>query len=171
MIQKYLWQGLSGLAAFALLIVSLMLWQEQVAHGLTREDRDRINTAFIAHLGEDAKATEKEEKAQRQKERALQESADNERKAKDEKIDRLNADLSAAQRELRKRPARPAREGGSSPASQAPQGGEIKGCTGAQLYSDDGLFLVGEAARAERLRFDYDELWGAYERARTAHPD
>ena len=54
---------------------------------------------------------------------------------------------------------RPSRSGPPSPEAR-------KTCTGAELYREDGLFLAGEAARAERIMKERDFYYEQYERAR-----
>lgn len=55
---------------------------------------------------------------------------------------------------LRQRPERPA--GGAGGGGRVPDHPDVaapaSGCTGAELYRPDGLFLAGEAARAEVIR-------------------
>lgn len=65
---------------------------------------------------------------------------------KDAQIDALNGALSAALVRLSERAPRPAVPASASAA--------CSGATGAQLYRQDGQFLAGEAARAERLRIE-----------------
>lgn len=72
---------------------------------------------------------------------------------------RLSADLAAAHRELRNRPERPA--GGDVPKGAT----AAVGCTGAQLYRSDAAFLVGESARADKLRIDLARCQAAYDQA------
>lgn len=59
---------------------------------------------------------------------------------------------------LRKRPTRSELNSAVAEARKA--------CTGAELYREDGEFLTGEAARAERIRVERDHLYEQYERAR-----
>jgi len=77
------------------------------------------------------------------------------KKDKDAKLARLNNDLSAANDRLRQRPKRtdPPATSGSS-------------CTGRQLYQEDGLFLRGEASRAEALIVERDYYYNLYEDTR-----
>lgn len=60
-------------------------------------------------------------------------------------------------RTLRMLNSRPAR--GPAPAASS-------SCTGAQLYREDGEFLAGEAARAEKVRLERDYWYEQYETAR-----
>lgn len=60
---------------------------------------------------------------------------------------------------LRNRPERPA--SGAVPKGPAPE----VGCTGAQLYKPDAAFLIGESARADKLRIDLARCQAAYDSA------
>ena len=170
-VKKYLWQIVAIVLLGALVVTGGALWMEQAAHAETRATRDAVQIAYTTHLGGDARASVKELEDKQTREAFLQDAADQERKAKDDQINRIAAQLDAARRELRNRPSRPASEGKAGAAASAPTGDQVQGCTGAELYADDGLFLIGEAARAEQLRLDYNELWSAYERARTVGSD
>ena len=82
--------------------------------------------------------------------KSLQVSADNQRKAANAQISKLNDSLSAALERLRERPARP-------DPSDVPTGAGAAagvGCTGAQLYRPDAELLTRESARAQRLLID-----------------
>ena len=72
--------------------------------------------------------------------------------AKDAKVRTLNTQLANALASLRKRADRPA-AASSVPTSAAP----ATSCTGAELYRPDAEFLIGEAARADKLRLDLIE--------------
>ena len=95
---------------------------------------------------------------------ALQQSADQLRKTKNAQIARLNADLSAALAGLSDRPARP----GASSVPTDPAAGANPGCTGAQLFRQDGEFLARESARADGLLADLAQCQAAYDSARDA---
>lgn len=94
-----------------------------------------------------AKATEDE----------LRINENNLRKDKDATISRIGVELAATQRLLQLRPSRP--------STGAPTGSS-QSCTGRELYKEDGLFLAGEAARAEALIAERDYYFNAYEDAR-----
>ena len=89
--------------------------------------------------------------------RLLQMSADKDKQTKDEKILSITRELSAAKRLLHSRPNRPPTIDYSSPKPS---------CTGRELYQEDGLFLVGEAARAEALIVERDYYYQQYENIR-----
>lgn len=82
----------------------------------------------------------------------ITQKADHEKQTLAATVDRLS-------RSLRDRPDRPT--GGAVPA---PAAGPVA-CTGAQLYRPDGEFLVGEAARADRLRVQLAECQARYDAA------
>lgn len=85
-------------------------------------------------------------------------NANNLRKDKDATIKEITADLASANERLRQRTKRPI--GQDIPASVG------QSCTGRELYQEDGLFLRGEAARAEALIAERDYYYNAYEDAR-----
>ena len=103
-------------------------------------------TALIVKLEAKARKVEDE----------LRLNALQERKEKDAKISSINSDLERANRLLRTRPTRPPVLPPSSGVS----------CTGRELYQEDGLFLRGEAARAEALIVERDYYFNLYEEAR-----
>ena len=92
----------------------------------------------------------------------LQQSFDNIQKEKDAKIKNLNARVASLTRSLQERPSRPepSRVPGNSRVEEDKQG-----ATGAQLYREDGLVLIREAARAELIK---EELLGCYKSYDTA---
>lgn len=99
-------------------------------------DAEKLDQAQqSAKIASDALATTK----------SLQNSADEERKAKNAQIASLNTKLGVAIAGLRDRPSRPS--SGDLPKST----GTGTVCTGAGLYRDDGEFLVRLASRAKAL--------------------
>lgn len=93
----------------------------------------------------------------RRKEKVLVEKAEDTRRKKDAEIKAINARLSSVLVELRQRPSR----SGSGTDTATCQGG-----TGASLYAEDGEFLIGEAARADKLREALNECYERYEALR-----
>lgn len=77
---------------------------------------------------------------------------------KEDEIERINGLYDDLAERMRKRPPR-----SSAPAAKTPST-----CTGAELYREDGLFLAGEAARAEKIIKERDYYYDEYERARAA---
>lgn len=80
-------------------------------------------------------------------------------KKKDEEIKNINSKYAALSRSLQQRPSR---EDGSSAT------GNPAACTGAELLREDGEFLAGEAARADRILKERDYYYEQYRRAREA---
>jgi hypothetical protein len=103
------------------------------------------------HQEEVVQALEKARKT----EQVLIEQADAARKKKDNEIQVINNRLAAVTSELRKRASRNSQD----PAS-------CKGGTGSTLFAEDGEFLVGEAARADRIREALRECYERYESLR-----
>lgn len=79
---------------------------------------------------------------------------------KDEKIKDISSKHSALLSSLSDRTSRDQRNS-STPGSAST-------CTGAELYREDGEFLAGEAARAERVLTERDFYYEQYERARKS---
>lgn len=104
-----------------------------------------------------AKSKEYAERSERAT-KALEASLRSERAQKDAKIDSINRQLADTIKRLRERPVRP----------NVVTVTEIReACTGAQLYREDGEFLAGEAARAERILEERNFYWQQYENARV----
>lgn len=99
----------------------------------------------------------------REREHVMMESADKIRKEKDAKIVLLNNRVGSLLSELRQRPQRPPSTPEGSPATGSP-----KGATGAELYREDSLFLVGEARRADRLRLSLEQCYREYDSVRES---
>lgn len=78
------------------------------------------------------------------------------RNDKDAQLAKVNNDLLRANRLLASRPLRPQ----VLPATVG------SACTGRELYQEDGLFLRGEAARAEALIIERDYYYNQYENVR-----
>ena len=79
-------------------------------------------------------------------------------KSKDDKINNINAKLSAALISLSHRPVRPP---DNTPSSEAPSS-----CTGRELYREDGEFLAREASRAEAVVVERNYYYNEYESLR-----
>lgn len=99
--------------------------------------------------------------AMRQKEQEMQGSADKLRQEKDREIREINARSIALANSLRDRPTRT--EGsGMSEASGSGQGG----CTGKDLYREDGAVLIGIAREADEIRAALKQCYDQYESIR-----
>lgn len=79
-------------------------------------------------------------------------------KDKDGKIASIRNELDRANSLLKSRPQRPKDYTTSSSVGSS--------CTGRELYQEDGLFLRGEAARAEQIVVERDYWYNQYESAR-----
>ena len=95
----------------------------------------------------------------------LQDKADNTRKAKNAQIAQLDADLATALERLRERPERP---GGANLPTDTGVGSASSGCTGKELFRDDGEFLTRLAGDADKLRINLKACYAQYEAARKS---
>jgi len=93
-----------------------------------------------------------QEQAIAAKEKANQEAADQIRKDKDAQINAINTQLFSALSQLRNRPSR------SQYSTNVGQDG-----TGRSLSAEDAEFLIGEAARADKLRTALDACYKQYD--------
>ena len=96
--------------------------------------------------------------AMREKEQAMQGNADKLRQEKDREIREINAKSIALANSLRDRPNRTEGSG----VSQTPGTGQ-SGCTGKDLYKQDGEFLIGIAREADELRIALKQCYAQYE--------
>jgi hypothetical protein len=99
--------------------------------------------------------------AMREKEQAMQGNADKLRQEKDREIRELNARSIALSNSLRDRPNRTEGSG----VSQTPGTGQ-SGCTGKELYREDGAVLIGIAREADELRLALKQCYAQYEALR-----
>lgn len=106
--------------------------------------------------------------AAREKEQALQASADLLRKDKNREIQNLNARATALTNSLRQRPDRPASQT-SSVSDTASAGPTVPVCTGAELPRPDAEFLAREAARGDELRASLKQCLAQYEAVRAGN--
>lgn len=93
----------------------------------------------------------------RKREKALRDTINKRDKEAQDAAEKLVADYATVIASLLHRPERPA-DSGSSPPS-----GSALACTGTQLYREDGEFLAGEAARADRLRIQLQRCQQIYD--------
>lgn len=98
----------------------------------------------------------------REKEQALQSSADKLRQEKDREIRNISARASALSNSLRDRAERPAQTGTVPSTACA-----CVGANGAQLARGDAEFLVGYSADAARLQAALNQCIAQYEEVRT----
>jgi hypothetical protein len=99
----------------------------------------------------------------REKEQALQASADKLRQEKDREIRNINARATALSNSLRERPERPAQTGAVPSAASVGKGG----CTARELYREDSEVVVGIAREADELRLALKQCYAQYEEVRT----
>jgi len=99
----------------------------------------------------------------REKEHALQQSADRLRQEKDLEIKNVSARATALSNSLRDRQTRP-----TADASQVsnPTGTGQAYCTGKQLYREDSEFLVRVAREADELRAALTQCYNQYDELR-----
>ena len=98
----------------------------------------------------------------REKEQALQQGANNLREEKDRELKKVADTNRILLGSLRNRPERPAE--GSAVSSTAGVG--QSGCTGKELYREDGAILVGIAREADELRIALKQCYAQYETLR-----
>lgn len=106
----------------------------------------------------EAKVLEESAKAQ-ETSISLLNSALEDLKRKDEELKNINDKYASLSRSLQQRPSRE-----DSPS--APR--DSLSCTGAELLREDGEFLAGEAARADRILKERDYYYEQYRRAAEA---
>lgn len=131
---------------------------------------DQGDTAGYSRAkAENKAATLKVTEDTRQREADLQTFVDTQRKEKTDEINRLRSDHAAALDRLRNRPERPASSANlPAPASD---GTPAAGCTGAQLYRQDGQVFRGESLRAETIRLELRACYEQYDKARSVIND
>lgn len=98
----------------------------------------------------------------RQREQALQANADKLRRDKDVEIRNINARATALTNSLRDRQTRP------TETNTVPSTASVRpaGCSGKELYREDGEFLVRLAAEADGLKAALDQCYRQYDAAR-----
>lgn len=96
--------------------------------------------------------------AMREKEQVMQGNADKLRQEKDREIREINAKSIALANSLRERPNRTE----SSGVSKTPSAGQ-SGCTGKELFKQDGEFLIGIAREADELRIALKQCYAQYD--------
>lgn len=104
----------------------------------------------------------KGQEAARAREQEMQAAADKLRREKDAQIKDINARATALSNSLRDRKERPAEGSGMS----ASAGTGSRGCTGKELYREDGEFLVRIAREADELRTALKQCYAQYEAVR-----
>lgn len=144
---KYIKPILAGLLSLALFLAGWFT------------NGNRWELRYQRLVSDHQQAIQRAEVKARETERTLQDAIDTERKTKDEKIRKLNADLSTALNSLRQRPTRETEvrtEGACT----------CKGSDGSKLFREDAEFLVREAARADRAVNELQSCYRAYDAVR-----
>jgi hypothetical protein len=99
--------------------------------------------------------------AMREKEQVMQSNADKLREDKNRELREANARNTALVNSLQHRPNRTEGSGVSTTASNG-----TNGCTGKELYREDGAVLIGIAREADELRISLKQCYAQYEAAR-----
>ena len=97
----------------------------------------------------------------REKEQVMQGNADKLREDKNRELREANARNTALLNSLQHRPNRTESSGVSTTASNGKDG-----CTGKELYREDGAVLIGIAREADELRISLKQCYSQYEAAR-----
>lgn len=97
----------------------------------------------------------------REKEQVIQSSADKLREDKNRELKEANARNTALVNSLQHRPNRTESSGVSTTASNG-----TNGCTGKELYREDGAVLIGIAREADELRISLKQCYSQYETIR-----
>ena len=137
------------------------------AYGVGHWRGDSAGQAKIQAQWDKEKAKQMAEYAEnmrlaREKEQALQQGADHLREEKDRELKKVADSNRILLNSLRDRPERPAQ--GSAMSSTASVG--QSGCTGKELYREDGAILVGIAREADELRLALKQCYAQYETLR-----
>lgn len=144
--------NIKSLAALVILFgtsLALTAWQ---AHSKGKQSgKAEVQALWTAERLAITTAHAEEATKAREKEQALQTQMAQQRKAHQNEVHRLVRNHTALVDSLRQRTERPA---SLADLPQNPPAGTepATGCTGSQLYRQDGEFLAREAARADQLR-------------------
>lgn len=148
-----------AIAAVILVIACFGAYKRGLHHG-----EAKIQAKWDAERAAIARATQQAMQERIAAEEQLRRRADEQQKTYQQKIARLAAERNALLDSVRNRPARD--RGGDVPGAAA--AGDRAGCTGAGLSREDAEFLVGEAARADRIAEQLSACVAQYEAAREA---
>jgi hypothetical protein len=99
--------------------------------------------------------------AMREKEQVMQSNADKLREDKNRELREANARNTALLNSLQYRPNRSESSGVPTTASNG-----TNGCTGKELYREDGAVLIGIAREADELRISLKQCYAQYESVR-----
>jgi hypothetical protein len=131
------------------ILLALTAWQ---SHNKGKQaGMEKIQTLWTAERLSIAQTQAEEAKKARETEQKLQKQLNEQKRVHQNEIRRIQRDHIALVDSLRKRTERP--PGVASVPEDSPfELQPLTGCTGKELYREDGTFLVGEAARADQLR-------------------
>lgn len=137
------------------------------AYGGGHYTGEKAGRAVVQQAWDNEKAAQyadfaKRQEEARKREQELQANADQLRREKDAEIRNVNARATALANSLRDRTERPTETGG---VSKTPRAGS-SACSGKELYREDGEFLAGIAAEADRLKAALDQCTKQYNAAR-----
>lgn len=149
------------LAGIALLVLTMFYGTHKLI--VRSEVRKAVEATHASMSAEYTKRLLEASEMSREREQSMISSADKLRKDKDAQIVLLNNRVGALLSELRQRPQRP-----PSSSTAPPSPGSGKGATGAELYREDALVLIGEAQRADRLRAALDQCYRQYDSVRES---
>lgn len=138
-------------AIIAAIIAVGLAWSHWAAYGAGRRAVEL----------EAAKSAEAASAEARRREQQLVDQAEQARRAHDATVRDIRARAAADVARLRERPSRADASRVSAPAAECPAS------TGAGLSREDAEFLVGEAARADRMMAALHACHAAYEAARS----
>lgn len=138
------------------------------AYGVGHYRGDSAGQAYVRQQWDQEKAKQMAEYAEnmrlaREKEQALQTGADRLREEKDRELKKIADTNRILLGSLRDRPERPTQSSAVSGATGIGQ----SGCTGKELYREDGAILVGIAREADELRIALKQCYAQYETLRN----
>ncbi len=131
----------------------------------TQEALANVKAEHQKLIADAATRTAQAEQVAREKEFTLQTKITALEKKRNEDIAATSRSYERIIAGLRDRPSRQTAPDPAKPGQTRASAGDSKGCSGAELYREDGAFLVGEAARADRLRFALIACYAAWDEA------
>lgn len=150
--------------------IALVNRQLAVEHARTSEaqaqaSEQKIRADHQELIAKAATATVKASEEAREKEFKLITKITSLEKKRNEDVATITASYNRVVGELRSRPARPAPADPAKPSEGPKIATACQGASGADLYREDGVFLIGEAARADVLRSALETCYIAWDSA------
>jgi hypothetical protein len=146
-----MWNMKSLVAVGILFATSLALTAWQSHSKGKQAGMDKVQALWTAERLAIATAQAEQTQKARKKEQELQDQLAKQKRVHQNEIRRIQRDHIALVDSLRNRTERP--ESITDVPKDSPfELQPLTGCTGSELYREDGTFLVGEAARADQLR-------------------